>query len=73
MNMFDMYRGWYSGTGRPIVDRYVISELLDDHHIILVHTSTVQCTEVGLLEVIIPSCFPPVLYISVLPWLHTVF
>ena len=35
INMFDV------AAGRPIVDRYVISELLDHHldHIILVHSA----------------------------------
>ena len=35
MNMFDVE------AGRPIVDRYVLSELLDDHldHIISVHSA----------------------------------
>ena len=35
MNIFDIE------AGRPIVDRYVISELLDDHldHIISVHSA----------------------------------
>ena len=37
MNMFDVE------AGRPIVDRYVISELLDGHldHIISVHSAVI--------------------------------
>ena len=45
MNMFDIE------AGRPIVDRYMISELLDDHidHINSVHSAVYWCRAVRSL------------------------
>ena len=45
MNMFDVE------DGRPVVDRYVISELLDDHpdHIISVYSAVYWCRVVRRL------------------------